>query len=240
MNKLKTETGRTEHSPVMNTNGLRRTKKCSRFRSALAGRLIGMIMLFPFLGTAQGLTSLFCDFSGAQPTLVDTTSANGRGLKSSMQAKSQIAIGVKFMEMNVNRDLHLGIILCYRQINMSNFGLIDQSHQPIYEKVSLVECLLGGTYLPRKPLHQTSKMAIHLTLSGYAGFQGFSFGSNISGGLVVLSKEGVAGVTLELVYRPLEYSYPNSGNDPFYIKLEPSWSIRAAITFGKNLKYNSN
>jgi hypothetical protein len=211
----------------------------SLFRMRFVVIVLGLIPLFPTPSNAQGLTSLFCDFSGVQNVNVDSTSFKGRALKMSANAKSQIAIGVKFMEMNVNRDLHLGILLSYRQINMTNFALHDQSNQPIYQKVYLTECMLGGTYLPRKPLHQNNKTAMHITLSGYAGFQGLSFGSNLSGGLVLLSKEGVAGLTVEFVYRPLEFAYANSGNDPYYVRLDPSWSIRVALTFGRNLKYNT-
>ncbi len=200
--------------------------------------LFGILLLFSFKSNGQGLTSLFCDFSGVQAVTVDTNSTKGRERMRSDDAENQIAVGLKFMEMNVNRDLHLGFILSYRQINMSNFKLHDQSNQPIYEKRTLIECLVGGTYLPRKPIYQTQKLAFHFTLSGYAGFQGLSFGSNLSGGLVLLSKEGMAGMTFEFVYRPLDYNYSNSADNPYYIKLEPSWALRVALTFGKNLKYN--
>jgi hypothetical protein len=208
-------------------------------RRGFVMRLSVLFLLFSLNSSGQGLTSLFCDFSGTQPINVDTAGYRGRGHYKADNAQSQIGIGVKFMEMSAKRDLHIGFLLAYRQINMSNFSLRDQSYQPVYQKVTLIECLLGGTYLPRKPMYQNAKLAVHFTLSGYAGFQGLSFGSNLSGGLVFLNKEGVAGLTFEFVYRPLDFNYANSGNDPYYVSLAPSWSIRAALTFGKNLKYNT-
>ncbi len=203
--------------------------------------LSGFLLLFPCNGNGQGLTSLFCDLSGAQNVRVDSNSTNGRYRISSMNAKSQFAIGVRFMEMKENRDLHFGISLAYRQINMSNFNLLDNKHQPIYEKIGLFELLVGATYLPRKPVYQTPKKALHFTLSGYAGFHGSSLGSNLTGGFVFLSKEGLAGLAVEFVYRPLDYNYPNKNPDTnsYAVKLNPSWAIRVALTFGKNIKYST-
>src|SRR5665213_741100 len=197
------------------------------------------LLFFSIEGNAQKLTSLFCDFSGVQNALIDTNSTAGRIQKYSGKAKSQIGIGAKFMEMNVNRDLHLGLILCFRQINMVNFNLHDQSYNPLYQKINVYEGLVGGTYLPRKPFFQTEKLACHFTLSAYAGLQNFAFGSNLSGGFMFLSKTGLAGMTFEFVYRPLGYALANPNNLPYYITLQPSWSIRVSLTFGKNLSYTT-
>lgn len=203
--------------------------------------LSGSLLLFPLHGKGQGLTSFFCDLSGVQNVTVDSSSANGRTRIASKNAKSQFAIGVKFTEMKVNRDLHFGMSLAYRQINMSNFNLLDKSRQPIYEKIGLFEVLVGVTYLPRKPVYQNPKRALHFTLSGYAGFQGIGLGSNLSGGFLMLSKEGLTGLAVEFVYRPLDYNYPNANPDTnsYVVKLNPSWAIRVALTFGKNIKYSS-
>lgn len=212
------------------------------YRLGFTLHLLGMLLLFPLNGNAQGLTSFFCDLSGAQNITVDSSSANGRTRIASKNAKSQFAIGIKYTEMKVNRDLHFGFSIAYRQINMSNFNLHDKSRQPIYEKIGLFELLVGATYLPRKPIYQDSKKALHFTLSGYAGFQGIGLGSNLSGGLVMLSKEGLAGLALEFVYRPLDYNYPNANPDTnsYVVKLNPSWAVRVSLTFGKNIKYSSS
>lgn len=211
-------------------------------RIGFTWHLLSLFLLFlPLNAKGQGLTSLFCDLSGTQNATVDSNSLNGRTRIVSKNAKSQFAIGVKFMEMKVNRDLHFGFSIAYRQINMSNFNLHDKSHQPIYEKIGLFELLMGATYLPRKPIYQDSKKALHFTLSGYAGFQGIGLGSNLSSGLVMLSKEGLAGLAVEFVYRPFDYSYPNPNPDTnsYIVKLNPSWSIRVSLTFGRNIKYSS-
>ena len=204
-----------------------------------------MLLFFVSYSGAQGLTSLFFDFSGVQSVLVDTNGLNGPTHMFTKDAKGQFAFGVKAFEMNTKRSLHFGFIIGYRQINLSTFHLHDDANAPLYEKRHVWEVLFGGTYLKPKPLLQTEKKALHFTLSAYGGLQNLSFGSNLSGGFVFLSKDGVAGLTIEFVYRPMTYSWPLAdasimAHDPYYITLKPSWAIRAALTFGKNLQYETN
>lgn len=219
---------------------MKTTTDNARLRSSIKLNLFFLLLLFSFKGNGQGLTSFFFDFSGVQNVSVDTNGINGRSHNASQKAKSQFGIGIKFMEMNVNRDLHLGMIFCYRQINTSNYLLHDQQNQPLYPKITAFECLGGVTYLPRKPLFQSEKLACHFTLSGYAGLQGLALGSNLSGGFMILSKTGLAGLTFEFVYRPVEYALPDAKYPPYFFKMDPSWSLRVALTFGKNLSYNTD
>jgi hypothetical protein len=169
--------------------------------------------------------------------VIDTNGVNGRTPLISGKAKSQLGFGVKLMEMNPKRKLHLGLIFSYRQVNMSNL-------LPSYGKKKVYEFLGGITYLPPKPLFQTAKTAAHFTLSGYFGVQNHTIGSNLSGGFMFLSKEGVTGLTIEFVYRPFDVEYENTSDalihDPYYIKLDPSWALRVAITFGKDIVYNAD
>jgi hypothetical protein len=195
------------------------------------------LLFLSFNCNAQKFGSIFCDFSGSQPVVIDTNGVNGRTPLISGKAKNQLGFGVKLMEMNANRSLHLGLIFSYRQVNLSNL-------QTTYEKKKVYEFLAGVTFLPAKSLINSEKTAVHFSLSTYFGIQNNALGSNLSGGFMFLSKKGVSGLTLEFVYRPFDYEYANNSDvlvhEPYFIKLDPSWAIRAAITFGKYLSYSSN
>ena len=174
---------------------------------------------------AQTITTLYVDVLGNQPVHVDTMGPSGKQKAFVRDAEKQFAIGLRLCGMNLERRLHFSFLFAYRVVTLENLHLVNQANVNKYEQEKLFELMGGVTYFTKSGL-RIGKTVTHFSANALAGFQTFAFGASVGGGLTILSESGLAGVTIEFVYRPVAYEIENRSEafvpDPYYVKLLPS------------------
>lgn len=165
---------------------------------------------------AQGKRIYFTEIYGE---FLGNLSTNYNGTKtpiSSTGAGAHVCVG----NQNISSILEFN----YKQINLKELNLVG------VEKVNVTEFFFGLRYFPMRPTLIIGNVALRYTIGAAYGFDlEPNWRPIYFTGIAITPIREVMGVSINLVYRPGDYT---AGG----YMLEPAWTIRTAILMGPTPK----
>ena len=146
-------------------------------------------------------------------------------------APQETGMGVRVQSAR-DSDFQLDLITGLRRIDVQRSALSTAA-----DRLHFVEGQIGGRYFPRRPTFGFGRTAVRV-MAGAAGGVTFldtlDFNMVLTAGLAFSRWDDPSGITLELIFRPMEQTatyFDNNANE-HGIVIAPSWAIRVGFLFG--------
>ncbi len=139
---------------------------------------------------------------------------------------SQLGMGIRLMSAR-RTDVQFETSVGWRSVNLRDLG------NP--ERTDFLDIFVGARYWPLYNTFWLGNTAVRLTFAGKGGLvmgNQMTGGVEFSGGLTFSTGTSPSALSVEVVFRPVEYIHKDIDEIAQDVFLRPSWTLRIGFQFG--------